>query len=77
MALRELLGATDQGNNGSTGDGSHHQHRGFAGGALLLVPEAMKMENKIRAPRTGRVKSVLVNTGDRVNTGDALVEFEE
>jgi len=45
-------------------------------GALLLVLEAMKMENEIRSPRSGRVKAVVVNVGDRVNNGDPLVEFD-
>ena len=45
-------------------------------GALLLVLEAMKMENEIRSPRAGTIKAVAVNVGDRVNTGDPLVEFE-
>ncbi|MGD9892396.1 MAG: biotin/lipoyl-containing protein [Dehalococcoidia bacterium] len=45
--------------------------------ALLLILEAMKMENEIRAPRAGTVKSIPVSVGDRVNSGDALVEFEE
>jgi len=43
---------------------------------LLLILEAMKMENEIRAPRAGTVKSVAVAVGDRVNGGDALVELE-
>lgn len=42
-------------------------------GALLLILEAMKMENEIRAPRAGMVQSVAVSVGDRVNGGDALV----
>jgi len=46
-------------------------------GAPLLILEAMKMENEIRAPRAGTVKSILVNAGDRVNAGDALVAFED
>ena len=45
-------------------------------GALLLVMEAMKMENEIRSQRAGTVKAVAVAVGDRVNTGDPLVEFE-
>ncbi len=45
--------------------------------ALLLILEAMKMENEIRSPRAGTVKSVPIGVGDRVNSGDALVEFEE
>lgn len=44
---------------------------------LLLILEAMKMENEIRSPRAGTVKSVAVAVGDRVNSGDALVELEE
>jgi biotin carboxyl carrier protein len=46
-------------------------------GALLLLLEAMKMENEIRAPRAGTVTSVLVGVGDRVNSGDVLVELGE
>jgi biotin carboxyl carrier protein len=45
--------------------------------ALLLILEAMKMENEIRAPRAGTVKSVAVSVGDRVNSGDVLIELEE
>ncbi len=45
--------------------------------ALLLILEAMKMENEIRSPRAGTVKSVPIGVGDRVNSGDPLVEFEE
>jgi glutaconyl-CoA/methylmalonyl-CoA decarboxylase subunit gamma len=45
--------------------------------ALLLILEAMKMENEIRAPRAGTVKRVAVSVGDRVNSGDVLVELED
>jgi biotin carboxyl carrier protein len=45
--------------------------------ALLLILEAMKMENEIRSPRAGTIKSIPVAVGDRVNSGDALIEFEE
>jgi len=45
--------------------------------ALLLILEAMKMENEIRSPRAGTIKGIPVAVGDRVNSGDALVEFEE
>jgi biotin carboxyl carrier protein len=45
--------------------------------ALLLILEAMKMENEIRSPRTGTIKSIPGAVGDRVNSGDALIEFEE
>jgi biotin carboxyl carrier protein len=46
-------------------------------GAPLLILEAMKMENEIRAPRAGTVQSILVNVGDRVNAGDTLIVLED
>ena len=40
---------------------------------LLVVLEAMKMENEIFAPKAGTVAQVLVQKGSTVNTGDAMV----
>lgn len=45
-------------------------------GDELLVIEAMKMENAVRAPRDGRVKSVHARAGDMVSPGAVLVEME-
>jgi biotin carboxyl carrier protein len=45
-------------------------------GDELLVVEAMKMENAVRAPRDGRVKSVTARVGDMVSPGVVLVELE-
>ncbi|MEG0979647.1 MAG: biotin/lipoyl-containing protein [Oscillospiraceae bacterium] len=42
-------------------------------GELLVVLEAMKMENEIFAPADGVVKQVLVSKGSVVNTDDVLV----
>ena len=42
-------------------------------GELLVVLEAMKMENEIFAPKTGTVAQVLVSKGSTVNTGDTMV----
>ena len=42
-------------------------------GDLLVVLEAMKMENEIFAPKGGTVSQVLVEKGASVNTSDVLV----
>ncbi len=45
-------------------------------GAGLLVLEAMKMENELRADADGIVKSVHVASGEAVAKGDLLIAFE-
>ena len=45
-------------------------------GDELLVIEAMKMENALRAPRDGVVKAFRARVGDMVNPGAVLVELE-
>jgi 3-methylcrotonyl-CoA carboxylase alpha subunit len=45
-------------------------------GDEVVVVEAMKMENALRAPRDGTVKTVAVQVGDMVNAGVVLVELE-
>ncbi|MBM4236157.1 MAG: biotin/lipoyl-binding protein [Firmicutes bacterium] len=44
-----------------------------ADGDVLLILEAMKMENELTAPQAGTVKEVLVKKGDTVNSGDPLI----
>jgi biotin carboxyl carrier protein len=46
-------------------------------GRLLLVLEAMKMEQPVSAPHAGVVKSLPFSEGDMVPGGAALVEIEE
>ena len=45
-------------------------------GDVMLILEAMKMENEIRAPKDGTVAQVLVAAGTTVNTGDALISLQ-
>jgi pyruvate carboxylase subunit B len=47
-----------------------------AAGAGLVVLEAMKMENELRASIGGVVKAVHARAGDTVDKGQILVEFE-
>ncbi len=42
-------------------------------GDVLVVLEAMKMENEILAPRNGKIAQVLTSKGSNVDTGAALV----
>jgi biotin carboxyl carrier protein len=47
-----------------------------AAGDELVVVEAMKMEHAVRAPGPGTVRAVLCAPGDRVDRGQALVDFD-
>jgi biotin carboxyl carrier protein len=47
-----------------------------AKGDALLILEAMKMENVIKASGDGKVKSVKVKQGEAVDKGLLLVEME-
>lgn len=42
-------------------------------GQLMVILEAMKMENEIVAPKAGTVAQVVAKVGDKVDTGAALI----
>ena len=44
-------------------------------GQVVLILEAMKMENEISAPADGTVASIPVAKGASVNSGDTLMTF--
>ena len=42
-------------------------------GQQLLVVEAMKMQNELRAPRAGTIEHVAVGAGATIDVGDVLL----
>lgn len=45
-------------------------------GDTLLIQEAMKMHNRIKATQDGTVKSIPVAAGEKVTKGQILIEIE-
>ncbi len=45
-------------------------------GDVLMILEAMKMENEIKASRDGVVTAISVSESETVNTGDALLYID-
>lgn len=46
-------------------------------GDVLLILQAMKMNNKLTAPFPGKVKKIHVNAGDKIPKGTLMIEMEE
>ncbi len=44
-------------------------------GQTLIILEAMKMEHKIKAPKSGEILSINYSVGDRVDMGVNLIEI--
>ena len=51
-------------------------HEDVAAGAGILVVEAMKMQNEMKAPRNGRISRIFVHEGATVGAGQPLVVLE-
>lgn len=47
-----------------------------AAGEVVVILEAMKMENEIISPVTGVVRQIAISKGDSVNVGDVLLHIE-
>ena len=45
-------------------------------GEILMILDAMKMKNKLKANMDGKVKSIAVKMGDKVSKGTVLLELE-
>jgi biotin carboxyl carrier protein len=45
-------------------------------GQVMIVLEAMKMENEIKSPASKWIKDINVSKGQSVKTGDVLVTFD-
>jgi biotin carboxyl carrier protein len=45
-------------------------------GQTLVVLESMKMQMQLRSPRPGKVAKVVVQSGNQVEKGALLVQFE-
>jgi biotin carboxyl carrier protein len=44
-------------------------------GDVLMILDAMKMQNKLKCPVDGKVKSIAVKKGDKVSKGTVLLEL--
>ena len=45
-------------------------------GDTLMILEAMKMLNRIKAPQDGTIKAISVSSGEKVTKGQVLIEIE-
>lgn len=46
-------------------------------GDVLLILQAMKMNNKLTAPFAGKIKKIHVNSGDKIPKDALMIEMEE
>jgi biotin carboxyl carrier protein len=43
----------------------------------LMILDAMKMKNRLKCSRDGRIRRIAVATGAKVSKGDLLIELEQ
>jgi biotin carboxyl carrier protein len=73
------LGASDSLKSGMPGkivDVLVQEGQEVTAGQPLLIMEAMKMENEMKASHACVIKEILVKKGDSVETGAVLIKFE-
>jgi len=46
-------------------------------GDVMMILDAMKMQNKLKCAADGRIKKIFVKKGDKVSKGSLLLEMEE
>lgn len=46
-------------------------------GQVLLILQAMKMDNKIAAPFSGKIKKIYITEGAKIPKGELMIEMEE
>jgi biotin carboxyl carrier protein len=46
-------------------------------GDLLLILDAMKMQNRLKSPSDGKIKSIAVKVGEKVSKGTLLIVLDE
>jgi biotin carboxyl carrier protein len=51
--------------------------QGVKKGDLLLILDAMKMQNRLKCPMDGKIKAIVARKGDRVSKGALLIELEQ
>jgi pyruvate carboxylase len=49
----------------------------FKKGEVIIITEAMKMENSVKAPFDGKVSEVFVDAGDKVQSMDLMMTIEK
>ena len=82
MGKPKKMGRTESLSADFTHSRNHYANRSEEGqevqeGDVLLILQAMKMNNKLAAPFSGKIKKIYVNSGDKIPKGTLMIEMEE